>query len=198
MPTHCLGWEDTISHWPTAAAGAAGPRRWPAWSPTCLVPPWLRGQCPSDSGKGWLTFPRFTSSVPAARTVMLIPSPKQASWMLALGKQWLAGQVSLGTLSWPPEQDPGAQCPQRAPGHRLPAFHPGPTCSDGLHFCSQEKTGRGGVRQILFLKIIVKGHERKMHSSYVSWGGAHTLSEHALWAHLLSTGLAAWSPRGPG
>lgn len=123
-----------------------GSRRWPARPPTCPAPPWLHGQCPSDSDKGWLPFPRFTSLVSAARTVMFIPSPKQASWMLALGKRWLAGQAFPGTLSRPPEQDPGAQSPQRAPGGRLPALHSDPAWFRRLHFCSQERTGSRGLR----------------------------------------------------
>ena len=114
--------------------------------PTCPAPPWLHGQCPSDSDKGWLPFPRFTSLVSAARTVMFIPSPKKASWMLALGKRWLAGQAFPGTLSRPPEQDPGAQSPQRAPGGRLPALHSDPAWFRRLHFCSQERTGSRGLR----------------------------------------------------
>ena len=56
-----LGSEDIISHWPKAAAGTAGSRCWPAWPPTPPVPAWLHGQCPADSDKGQLTFPRFTS-----------------------------------------------------------------------------------------------------------------------------------------
>ena len=146
MPTHCLGSEDVISHWPKAAAGTAGSRRWPAWPPTSPAPPCLHGQCPSDSDKGWLPFPRFTPSVSAARTAMLIPSPKQARWMLALGKRWLAGQAFPGTLSRPPEQDPGAQSPQQAPGGHLPAFHSDPAWFQRLDFCSQERTRREGLR----------------------------------------------------